>query len=210
MLRNKWFQFALKFVLSATLLWFVFRKIDISTVIDRVSDMTYLASVLLLGLAFALIINNSVRWRIVLTSMGIHLSFGIAFRFILIGLFFSQTLPSSIGGDAVRAFLCYRHGIEPLSAINGVMLERIITMLGLILLVVAIQPFLFERIDNSEIELVFPMLALASITGIILLMCLDRSPARFRHWRLFDGLSKLAQHTRKLFLNPRYFFPALS
>ena len=40
-----------------------------------------------------------------------------AWRLVLIGLFFNQSLPSVVGGDAVRAYECSRIGIRVATAV---------------------------------------------------------------------------------------------
>ena len=67
--------------------------------------------------------------------------------------------PSAIGGDAFRIFLAHKAGVDLKGAVNGVMLERVATLAGLILLVVMTQPFLLARIGDNPAKYVFPALA---------------------------------------------------
>ncbi len=209
MASNKRFLFFLKFACSAGLIWLIAHNIDFDDAIDRFASLTVSAIAAFLALTFLLVVNNTLRWRVVLSAIGVHLPFGKAFNFILIGLFFNQTLPSSVGGDAVRIYLAYKHGLRAGSAINSVLLERITTISGLILLVLATQPFLLARIGDNHLGLIFPALAVAAVAGVIVLMCFDKLPNRVRHWRVAAGMSKLAEDTRKLFSTPRHSVPAI-
>lgn len=209
-LRNRRFLISLKFALSVALIWLVARNINADDAIERFANLTVTAVAIFLVLAFLLAVNNTIRWRAVLSAIGTSLPFAKTLNLILIGIFFNQTLPSSIGGDAVRIYLAYKHGLNVNSAINSVMLDRITTMCGLTLLVLVSQPFLLARIGDNHMGLVFPALAVAMVAGVIMLMFLDRLPGRVRHWRLIGGLAKLAQDTRMLISTPRFSLVAVT
>ena len=51
---------------------------------------------------------------------------------------------------------------------------------------------------------------LVSVTGVIVLMGLDRLPSKYSHWRIVNGLAILAADTRRVFLSPIHSFKALS
>ncbi|MDA1326933.1 MAG: lysylphosphatidylglycerol synthase transmembrane domain-containing protein [Proteobacteria bacterium] len=203
-LRNRKFLFSLKFVFSAAMIWLVAHNIDFDDAIGRFAQLTASAVLLFAALVFVLIVNNTMRWKVVLSAIGASLPFGKAFTLNLIGLFFNQTLPSSVGGDAVRIYLAYKHGLTLTSAINGVMLDRVTSMCGLILLALVGQFFLFDRIGDRNVGLVFSALAVAAVAGVVVLMFLDRFPGRIRHWRLVSGLAKLSRDTKMLFSATRY------
>jgi uncharacterized protein (TIRG00374 family) len=50
------------------------------------------------------------KWVILLTSRDVHCSFGEALRAYWIGSFFSNYLPTNVGGDVVRLFWMRHHG----------------------------------------------------------------------------------------------------
>jgi uncharacterized protein (TIRG00374 family) len=49
------------------------------------------------------------RWRVLLASGGIHLPFAHVLQQYLVGIFVNNFLPSTIGGDAAKAFYVGRH-----------------------------------------------------------------------------------------------------
>ena len=90
-------------------------------------------------------------------------------------------------------------------AVNGVMLDRVATVLGLVLLVVIAVPFFTDRVGEADARWIIPadlILALGGIVGLIALMVLDNLPLRFAHFRLVRGLAALAADTRAVFLSP--------
>ena len=99
-----------KILVSAALLYFSLRKVNLSDLASRLD----LASLGWIGLAIAVtflqIFVGALRWREISAECDAPLTTRQATRFNLIGTFFNQTLPSSIGGDAVRLWLVARGG----------------------------------------------------------------------------------------------------
>lgn len=204
MLRNKWVNFGLKLAVSVALIWFLARSIDIPTAIDRIAGLSFGALATTVALFLCLIVNNTVRWALVMRAINAPIRLIEVFRILYIGMFFNQTLPSSIGGDAVRIFLVHRTGKTLETAINGILLERVVTLIGLIVLVVATQPILLSRIGDNPAKYAFPALAGLAVVGVAVLMLLDRLPLKYRRWRIIRALAQLANDTRALLLSPRY------
>jgi len=136
---KKWLNFALKFVVSASLIGFIAANFDMGFSVRLLKNIEVIFLMPAALLFLFLLINNAVRWGIVMRAIEAPLSFTKTFRLLYIGIFFNQTLPSAIGGDVVRMYLARKEGLTLQGAINGVMLERVVTLMGLILLVVVTQ-----------------------------------------------------------------------
>ena len=196
---------ALKFLVSALLIWFLLGRIDIADIGDRLIGVSFAH----VGLGAAVLVVQvgigALRWGAVLDAIGTPMSWGMAARLFYIGAFFNQTLPSSVGGDAVRIYKVHRAGHTLGAAVNGVMLERAATVVALVLLVAATQPFFLPRAGPGAQAWAVPAIALfAAVTvgGLAFVMALDRLPAAIGHWRLVRGLARLAGDARKVFLVP--------
>jgi uncharacterized protein (TIRG00374 family) len=203
-MKKDWIYFFGKLAVSVALLWLIAVNFDMGGSASMLSglDLGWLAGALLV---FALsIINNALRWGVVMAAIKARLPAWITFRILYIGLFFNEILPSSVGGDAARIYLGRRHGQSLQGAINGVMLDRVVNVFGLIILVVAMQPFLLARIGDNPAKYVFPALAVIAVAGVIFLMLLDRIPERFTRWSIVRVLVNLAADTKLLFLQPIY------
>ena len=210
---KKWLAVAFKFAVSVTLVWYVLERAGLGAVKDRVLGvapiMVLLATVLLL--VQALICTR--RWQAVLDAIRTPLRFLHALALLFIGAFFNQTLPSSVGGDAVRIYKAHRAGLTLGGAFNGVILERVATVLGMVVLVVATQPVFLTRVGEDVgawMMVALALFTLAAVAGIALLMVLDRLPSRLDRWRVVRGLAQLAADTRRLFLVPRHTVRALA
>src|SRR5437879_11125547 len=71
-------------------------------------------------------------------------------RFNLIGTFFNQTLPSSIGGDAVRLWLVARGGAGWRAATYSIFVDRAIGLIALAIIIVASLPWSYNLISDPH------------------------------------------------------------
>ncbi|OFX09050.1 MAG: hypothetical protein A2516_12040 [Alphaproteobacteria bacterium RIFOXYD12_FULL_60_8] len=192
----------LKLSLSGGMIYYVSTKIDLeaSWAKARSLDPTYL--LLAIVLLIVQLVLGSERWRAALRGLGEYLSPGQAFRFQYISLFFNLALPGMVGGDALRVWKAHKTGLGFAPAFNSVVLERAATVLGLAVLVTAMEPFLYARIGDHSLLYLFPLLTLGGVLGLGVLMVLDRLPPRFRAGKIVGGLAHLAKDTRRVFLSP--------
>ena len=209
---KKHIALALKFLVSGGLIWMLVDGINLGAARDRILA----ADTKMLGLACLVSIVQVgicvIRWRVVLSAIKAVLSFADGLRIYMMGFFFNQALPSTVGGDAVRVYKACKGGLSLHCAINGVMRERVATVLGLVLLVVIATPFFIDRVGPDEATWIVPfasLLGFGGVAGLLLLMFLDRLPSKISHWRFVHGLAMLATDTRRVFLSPAHATRAL-
>lgn len=207
---KRWLALSLKFAISAALIAYFLQAIDLYEVSARVAAASLgllLISTLVLSLQFLV---ATARWQAVLQAFEVPMRFRTALRLTFIGAFFNQTLPSSAGGDAIRIYKAYKAGLPLASSVNGVMLERLATVLGLLVLVLACQPFFLTRSGANIPVWLFPGIAVAGTLGTGLLMSLDRLPVQWCRWKVMRGATYLARDTRCVFLRPSHALRTLS
>jgi len=130
---NGW-GWVIKLTLSIGLLWFVMRKSSISLGQVRVAEPMYIALAILLSMIQPLV--NIPRWSIVLRKLGYSIPLSKLSIYFYVGTFFSQVLPASVGGDAVRVFYLGRHEMPWRYRISSVVLDRLVALGGLVILYV--------------------------------------------------------------------------
>ena len=203
---RRWGPIVVKFAVSAALITYVTRDIDFALAWDRFLGIRPEMLALAFGVFFVQLVVADMRWLAALAAIGAFIPFVESLRIYYIGVFFNQALPSSVGGDAVRIYKAYRIGLPLGTAFNGVILERVGTVLALIMLVAATQPVFLSRVSPGAAEWIVPGLAVfaaAAVVGLGVLMVLDRLPRAIAHWRLVRALAAVAADTRKAFLSPR-------
>ena len=210
---KKYIILTLKFLVSGGLIWFLVDGIDLGLASARILDADLQFLSMALVLAVLQIIVSVIRWRVVLEAINGILSFANCFRLYLVGTFFNQALPSAFGGDAVRIYRAYKEGLSLKCSINGVMLERVATILGLILLVILAVPFFIDRVDYKDAKWILAMLgvvSVAGVAGVLVLTRLDRLPPKYFQWSFVSGIGLLAVDARRVFLLPNNAFKAIA
>lgn len=201
---KRWLPWVLKGGLSLGLIAWVLSKVDLAAAWQQAKSVDPALLLACLALMAVQIALGAVRWGVVLRALSAVFSWADTFIVYYIGVFFSIVLPGAVGGDAVRMWFARRKGLALPTAINSVMLERVVTVFGLIVLVVATQPILLKRVPDLPGAMVFPLLSVAAIAGILLLTVLDRLPESVQHIKLVRGLGHLAADTRALVFSPSH------
>jgi len=203
---KNYFFFGLKLVVSAGLVWLLMASVDVTETLARLKNAHWPYLLIAAAVLFTQTVTNTLRWKAVLEAIGRPLLFSKVYKIVFIGLFFNQTLPSAVGGDAVRIYLTSKSGTGVGKAANSVLIERVVTVLVLVLLVAFTQPFLLSRIDDTPAKWVFPALAVAAISGTVFLMFLDKLPENLRRWKVIGAIAALGEDTRALFKKTRQSF----
>ena len=192
---------AIKLLISVVLVGWLLYSVGVEDAFKRMMtvDPVWFALAVLVGTVHMVI--GTIRWQAVLFALKETLPWGQIFRFMYIGGFFNQTLPSSVGGDAVRGYMAYKSGQSVRGAVNGVLLDRVITVFSLIFLSLIMSVLGASELKGGEwfrngVWLVWGL----ALGGVAVLMVLDRLPARLSHLSFVRGMAALASDTRALFL----------
>src|SRR3982074_1795637 len=99
-----------RILVSLALLYLALRGINFAAIQSRLSQITVGWIVVAVMITAVQIFIGALRWREISELCQAPLTDLQAFRYNMIGAFFNQTLPSSIGGDAMRLWLVNRTG----------------------------------------------------------------------------------------------------
>lgn len=163
---------SLKILVSAGLLYLALRKVDFHEFASRFNVASLGWFGLAIAVTFLQIFIGVLRWREISDQCGAPLRLSQAMRYNIIGAFFNQTLPSSIGGDAVRLWLVARTGVGWRAATYSIFVDRAIGLIALAIVIVASLPWSYRLISdpNGRTALLFvDFAALAGGLGFLLL-----------------------------------------
>jgi uncharacterized membrane protein YbhN (UPF0104 family) len=141
-------SFLFKAAISVLLLYVSLRRVDLGGVAQRLGalDLRWIAFVVVtLCVQIAL---NALRWREIVAVCGASLTVPTALRFTFIGQFFSQVLPSTVGGVAARLGLLARSGAGWPIAIYSVFIDRVVGVAVLALLVAVCLPWTLQLVHD--------------------------------------------------------------
>jgi uncharacterized protein (TIRG00374 family) len=192
--------FAVKFAVTIGLIAYLLGKVDIRSVLAQIITIrpawaAIAAMVVLLQLALV-----SFRWLLVSRLVDARMRMGQVFRLTLIGQFFNQVLPSAFGGDAVRAWLASREGIPLGRAVTGILCDRAVGMVTLVL-IISCTFFLLPGYTGNKLPAteVFRIVSVLGLFGLAALFFLGIPLARFlMRYRLTDAAGKLIRDLRSV------------
>jgi uncharacterized protein (TIRG00374 family) len=134
-LRNL-FSFIAKAIVSIALIWYLFSITEFSAVI---ASLTSASPVWLVCAFITLIIGKiitSYRWQILLQAQEINIPLRFLIGSVFVGQFFNSFLPTTIGGDAMRAYDTATFSKNSTKSVVSVFADRIIGVLALAFLAV--------------------------------------------------------------------------
>lgn len=160
----------LKVAGSILFLWLAVRNLDsreVLRVLGGANPGLLTLSIVLLLLQAPLI---GLRWTSVASGLGESLPFIPASLIGLAGCFFNLVLPSGIGGDGVRVLLAGQRGIGLRAAATTVLIDRVSTLLGLVVLIEVGAPFLWPVLPFPAQRYMLPAIGVATIAAFALLV----------------------------------------
>lgn len=163
----------LKLVVSLTLLYIIFRRVDAALVWET---LTAIQPVFLVG---SLVLYGSIqvlaayRWFLLLPEGGMGLAFSRMASLYYIGLFFNQFLPTAIGGDAVKAYYFYRLSGEASKGIASIFMDRYTGFLTLVLIALVSLLLGYSYVQASVVPGIILLLAAAFLTFSLFLWVKD-------------------------------------
>ncbi len=161
-----------RILVSLALLYLALRGINFAAIQSRLSQISLGWIVLAILFTVLQIFIGALRWLEISARCQAPLTDLQAFRYNMIGAFFNQTLPSSIGGDAVRLWLVARGGAGWRAATYSIFVDRAIGLIALAIIIVASLPWSYNLIrdpDGRSALLLVDFAALASGAGFLVL-----------------------------------------
>ena len=185
-------KFAIRLAVSGGLIWWVLRQVEADSFLAQLETVSLAAFAfpVLLILFFGLI--QVTRWVLVQGALSRPLPIFLSAKIHFLSLFFNQTLPSTIGGDAIRVTYGYRNGLALKTAVKGVLIDRLSALLALILMSAATLPLLYDAIGNHAFADFVSALVAVALVGTLALVALRTLPRGIRNWpglRQAAGLS---------------------
>lgn len=206
-----------KSAVSVGLLWALFSIYDVGAAFKRIATIDPLWIIAAFAAFAAAMFVAAARWQVVLRALGVNVSVISLNVLVVIAVFFNQTLPSNLGGDAMRVWRLFRRGTGLQRAVGSVLLDHVVSLVGLALLVLIALPWAVTLIADKAIVVALVLMVVAILTGLGVLLLLDQAapflarvlPAWLLPARLLDVVMQLSVDARTVFLERRVVVPLL-
>lgn len=156
---------AAKIVISTVLLIWILRRSNLGEVLEAAAE----ASIpLLLGayvLNFVGVLINAARWRGLLHTHGAEIPLWVLVKSVMVGVFFNNFLPSTIGGDTMRAYDSFRIS-KRTGTMSSVVVDRLLGLLVLSLFALASVPFAPQLTGSVPLLPVWIVAGVAILIGL--------------------------------------------
>ena len=149
-----------KIAVTVLLGWLALRNVNLKQAVGFAETIPVGSFAAVVLISAAQLILATWRWRLVHGRTGVPLALVPALRLFLLSQFYAQTLPSTVPGDAARIWGAARFGGKGAAAV-GVLIDRILTLLALLLLAgISVAALLLGGLASPV--LVVPLMVLAA------------------------------------------------
>jgi glycosyltransferase 2 family protein len=124
---------AIKLGVSGLLIYWILRNTNLGDIVTVMGAANLPLLAIAASLKFVGYYVSAQRWRVLLKAQGIDASISFLVQSYLVGAFFSNFLPSIIGGDTVRAYDSWRLGKNRAGAVAVILVDRFLGALVLVL-----------------------------------------------------------------------------
>ena len=148
-------KFAIRMLISGGLLIYLLYYVGIQAIADEFnnilanSGIKYILYAILVALIAVIIM--SMRWQVILRGYEFKTKWRKLFGYYLIGMFFNNFLPSTIGGDVIRVFKVVDDVENKSSALASVIIERLMGIAATLFLAFTSLLVLWQEFNNPKL-----------------------------------------------------------
>ena len=205
----------MRVLVSAGLFAVIALRTDTAQMLELLSRISLLGFIIAAAAAMLMLVPAALRWHFVLLAMRQSLAFARAARLTLIGLFCNQVLPTTVGGDVVRAWLAVRTGVRLGPAARSVLIDRVAGVFMWVAMGLLALPFLISGAGDNPATWLMAATLVAAALAIAVVLLVDRVPLPQRSvdgkkrstlkrtfWQVLEQAALLGPDARRAFCVP--------
>jgi uncharacterized membrane protein YbhN (UPF0104 family)/SAM-dependent methyltransferase len=192
-----------KLAVGAALFYAISRYVNIAEAFTRIGRADLGLFLLATGLIVLQHVFAAARWSAVAEAIGHRLPLGTALVGYLEANFFNQVFPSTVGGDAVRAWRASRLGMGLGPAVVSVLVDRAIGLLALALIAIFGANVLWLAPGGARAGLALSLVIAIVLSGAVAGGLLSTLLPRLRDWTATRPLYWLSDGVARVFRSLR-------
>ncbi len=206
---NKKLIFFIKFVFTFSILYYLVSKLNGSDIYEIISSVDpYYLSLAIIILLLELMLSTY-RWFIVQNVHKIYLTFSRTLSYQWIGLFFNLTLPSSIGGDALKGYYLNSDGHSIRKCSSSIIIDRILGMIGLVSVIIITLPLFWYYIIDEVARYGVVFICVIAVSAIVTLLLFKYIPSVYKRFSVVKGVDYLSENSRSIIVSKSGLFTIL-
>jgi glycosyltransferase 2 family protein len=128
---NRSLLLLVKLVLSAGLLFYLLRSVDLWDVLNHVIEGEHSLIAVAVVIYATVVLLSTLRWKILLDALGATTLFKTLCKSYMVATFFNNFLPSNVGGDVVRVRDAAKAAGSRTASLTVAVLDRVIGFVAL-------------------------------------------------------------------------------
>jgi uncharacterized protein (TIRG00374 family) len=183
-LRSKSLAYGAKLMISAGGVWFVLKEYDLLSVLPHMLDHGQGWLAVGLGILIVQTAVAAIRWHSILRSLRLPMPIWAVVQIFYVMAFLNSFLPAGLGGDTLRVWLLRRNALDIMTAVNSVLIDRLVAVFALLIAAAAVQPLIWLQVGNSFLLVAVVCSALSMVAAI----CAAMFIVPRIHWPIFGRL----------------------
>ncbi len=147
-------KIVIRIAISAILLSFIIYAIGLEKIKDVISHTTlwlFIVAILVENIGVAI---SAKKWQILLKSKDVKITYSDAISYYYIGSFFNTMMPSSVGGDVIKAYKLGKK-TNNIEAFSSVVMDRVTGLIAVVLIALFAIATSYEMLPQIAITLAF-------------------------------------------------------
>jgi len=205
---KKYYFFAVKLIITVLIFILLSKNIDwvsVGNVLINISIGAISLSIFIITFQNLL---ATFRWLVILKAVETiaenkhSFPFWEAVRYFMAGLFLNQVLPSTVGGDGLRVWFMHQRGTDVHHAMVSIVLERVLTLFGCLLLIFLTQPFYYLVPAENIMIWVFYLVFFGLAVGVAVVTIVGERICMISQWSFLMKITKLFTLLKQYFIVP--------
>ena len=195
------FKLPAKILISVIILWVLLSRMNMSSLEHSLHEISWSAWAWATLLVIVQAILISARWALLVNVHKKTISMIESVRITALSSIANLVFITSVGGIVVRAALAVRHGLSLSKAILATFIDRLFTLLGLLIITALLYSFLKSYIPFDIYRATGFFLIGLILCGLMAVPLLFRAPYNNKFF-VRRRFAPLASYTRHVFNNP--------
>ena len=194
-------KLAIKLLVTALLLWMAFRAVDLSAIPPLLASFNPLWAAAALFLTLLIVVADGLLLVSVLRVFDQQAALRTAMLYSLVGWFFSNVAPSTVGGDIFRGVQLSRAGIPVGTSVRAVLAIRLLSLSALVVVMLAGVPIALRVVEDRAGMMLLSVTLAAAISALFVLYSfptLSRRISLVDRWRLLERLRTVSADFRQI------------
>ena len=132
-MNKKKILYFIKFIISCSLLYWILKDADLHRIFEIVIKSNWVILCIAISLHFIGLTLSAFRWQTLLGAQNVASNIPYLMKSYLVGIFFNNFLPSTVGGDISRAYDSYKLGNNKANAVAVIFIDRFLGLLALLI-----------------------------------------------------------------------------